>query len=261
MCSAFPPVHLGVTGHRGTQRTAVSGPAQKAAAAGRQGVVRADTVDFWVFDLDNTLHPASNGLQAAISSRMTRFVAELLDLGHLDALMVQKQLFRDHGTTLRGLMDAHGVEPHAFFDFVNGVDYDVVDRDHRLADAIASLPGHVIIFTNAATRHAEQVVERLGIGGHVDGIFAAETADFRAKPDPHAYAMLIDRFAVRPERAVMVEDIARNLAPAASLGMTTVWLKPVGEPEQHWMAPEPEANYVHHETIDLAAWLEDINRH
>ncbi|CAN0333944.1 unnamed protein product, partial [Discosporangium mesarthrocarpum] len=227
--------------------------------AGGQGAVRADAVDFWVFDLDNTLHPSTNGLQAAISARMTRFVAELLDLGHHDALTVQKQLFRDHGTTLRGLMDAHGVDPNAFFSFVNGVDYDVVDPDHRLADAIAGLPGHVIIFTNAATRHAEQVVERLGIGSHVDGIFAAETADFRAKPDPHAYAMLVDRFSVRPDRAVMVEDIARNLAPAASLGMTTVWLRPADQPEQPWMAPEPDADYVHHETIDLAAWLEDAN--
>ena len=30
----------------------------------------------WVFDLDNTLYPASCGLMAEVSSRMTLFVAE-----------------------------------------------------------------------------------------------------------------------------------------------------------------------------------------
>jgi putative hydrolase of the HAD superfamily len=230
-----------------------------ASGNGRQAAAeRVGSADWWLFDLDNTLHPASNGLQAAISTRMTQFVAELLDLEHAAALIVQKELFRDHGTTLRGLMDAHGVAPQHFFEYVNGVDYGVVDPDHRLAGAIERLPGRKIVFTNAAVRHAEQVIERLGIAGHIDGVFAAETAGFRAKPDPQAYRMLVDHFAVMPQRAVMVEDIARNLAPAAALGMTTVWLRPPGAPEQHWMAPDETADYVHHETDDLPGWLEAI---
>ncbi|MBT3399009.1 MAG: pyrimidine 5'-nucleotidase, partial [Rhodospirillaceae bacterium] len=34
----------------------------------------------WIFDLDNTLYPASTGLMAEVSSRMTRFVGELLEV-------------------------------------------------------------------------------------------------------------------------------------------------------------------------------------
>lgn len=216
----------------------------------------ASAPDWWLFDLDNTLHPATNGLQAAISVRMTRFVADLLDLDPPAALTVQKQLFRDHGTTLRGLMNDHGVAPDAFYEYVNGVDYDVVAPDARLAAVLARLPGRKLVFTNASARHAEQVVERLGIAAHVDGVFDAEAASYRAKPDPQAYAMLVERFGVAPQRAVMVEDIARNLAPAAALGMTTVWLRPVDLPDPHWAAPEPDTDYVHHETDDLPAWLE-----
>jgi putative hydrolase of the HAD superfamily len=226
------------------------------ANAGATRDFRATDTDWWLFDLDNTLHPSSNGLQAAISLRITRFVAELLDLDHQAALLVQKQMFRDHGTTLRGLMNDHGVAPEIFYEFINGVDYGVVDPDHRLADAIGRLPGRKIVFTNACARHAEQVIERLGMVAHVDGVFAAETAAYRAKPDPLAYAMLVDRFAVAPARAVMVEDIARNLAPAAALGMTTVWLRPEGLPDPHWAAPDADADYVHHETDDLVAWLD-----
>ena len=240
----------GPNGNRETDLTADT------SGDGQAGGFRAAGTEWWLFDLDNTLHPSTNGLQASISSRMTRFVAELLDLEHQAALLVQKQLFRDHGTTLRGLMNDHGVAPDAFFEFVNGVDYGVVDPDHRLAGSIGRLPGRKIVFTNASLRHAEQVIERLGIGHHVDGVFAAETAAYRAKPDPMAYTMLVDRFAVAPGRAVMVEDIARNLAPAAALGMTTVWLRPEGLPDPHWAAPDADADYVHHETDDLAAWLD-----
>lgn len=217
-----------------------------------------DSTDWWVFDLDNTLHPASNGLLSAISGRMTQFVAELLDLERQAALAVQKQLFRDHGTTLRGLMDDHGVAPAAFYEYVNGVDYDVVDTDTRLAAALERLPGQILVFTNSSAHHAERVIDRLGIASEIDGIFAAESAAYRAKPDPEAYAMLVDRFTVEPSRAVMVEDIARNLAPAAALGMSTVWLRPSGLPDPHWAAPEPDTDYVHHETDDLIAWLKSI---
>lgn len=215
-------------------------------------------VEWWVFDLDNTLHPASNGLVSAISARMTEFVADLLDLDHDSALVEQKRLFRDHGTTLRGLMDDHGVVPDRFYEHVNGVDYGVVAADARLAAVLARLPGRKLVFTNAAVRHAEQVIERLGIGAQIDTIFGAEGADYRAKPDPAAYDLLVARHDVRPQRAVMIEDIARNLAPAAALGMTTVWLRPAGTPDPHWAAPEPDSDYVDHETDDLVAWLERI---
>ena len=45
----------------------------------------------WVFDLDNTLYPASCGLMAAVSSRMTEFVSDVLRLEPDAALIEQKR--------------------------------------------------------------------------------------------------------------------------------------------------------------------------
>ena len=39
----------------------------------------------WVFDLDNTLYPASSNLFAQIDQKMTRFVADFLDLDRDEA--------------------------------------------------------------------------------------------------------------------------------------------------------------------------------
>jgi len=49
------------------------------------------------------------------------------------------------------------------------------------------------------------------------------------KPFPNFYQMLIDRFSIRPEEAVYVDDNARNLALAATLSFHTVHFK---SPEQ-----------------------------
>lgn len=117
----------------------------------------------WVFDLDNTLYPASNGLMAEVSSRMTLFVAQVLGVAADEALVEQKQLYRKHGTTLRGLMDEYAVDPWSFLDFVHQVDYGQVDPSPRLAEALLALPGRKIVFTNASTKHAERVLDRLGV--------------------------------------------------------------------------------------------------
>jgi 2-haloacid dehalogenase len=42
------------------------------------------------------------------------------------------------------------------------------------------------------------------------------------KPDPAIFRLLIERFAVDPARAVFVDDAARNVEAAATLGFGTV---------------------------------------
>ena len=175
----------------------------------------------WVFDLDNTLYPASCGLIAEILSRMIRFVANTLDLDPERALVEQKRTFREHGTTtLRGLMNDHDVDPIHFMDFVHDVDYSVVGPMPRLNAALSALPGRKVVFTNASTAHADTVLRNLGINAHFDGIFDVAAADYVPKSDPRPYAQIADRHDFDPAHAVMLEDIGPNLALAACMGMT-----------------------------------------
>ena len=73
-------------------------------------------IDTWVFDLDNTLYPASCRLFDQIDVRMGEFVSNLLGVSYADAKLRQKELYYKHGTTLRGLMLEHGTEPGPFLD-------------------------------------------------------------------------------------------------------------------------------------------------
>ena len=66
---------------------------------------------------------------------------------------------------------------------------------------------------------------RLGITHHFEGIFDIHAADYLPKPARSAYDKFLSDYDVDPTRAVMLEDIARNLEPAHALGMTTVWIR------------------------------------
>ena len=210
-----------------------------------------DHVETWIFDLDNTLYPARFNLFDQVDVRIGQFIAEALEVDHDEARRVQKQYFRTHGTTLRGLMDHHGVDPADFLDFVHDIDYRTIPPNAELARALGRLPGRKVIFTNGTTDHADRVIDRLGVARHIEGTFDIVDADYVPKPEPGTYDTMLARFGIDPRRAVMVEDIARNLAPAAALGMTTVWVRT----DSVWGAEGSESRYVHHVIDDVADWL------
>ncbi len=216
-----------------------------------------DEIETWIFDLDNTLYPASCNLFAEVEARMAAFiVAELkLDLG--DAHALRRRFFREHGTTLRGLMLEHGMEPRRFLDYVHDIDLSPVPPAPALVAAIAALPGQKLIFTNGTEHHAERLLARLGLTGHFAGVHDIVACAYLPKPDPSGYAALVRRHAIDPRTALMVEDMAKNLVPAAALGMTTAWIKGTADWALDGFAPA----HIHHIVEDLAGWLEAAAPH
>ena len=208
-------------------------------------------VEDWIFDLDNTLYPASCRLFDQVDQRIGSFICDLLQLEPDEARRIQKQYFREHGTTLRGLMLKHDVDPHAFLDYVHAIDRSPVAPNPALAEAIDRLPGRKFIYTNGSVAHAEAVLDRLGIGGRFDDIFDIVAAAFEPKPRIEPYRRLVARNRIAPRRAAMIDDLPVNLAPAAELGMTTVLVRT----DSDWAQHAADGDHVHHVIDDLAAWL------
>ena len=207
----------------------------------------------WVFDLDNTLYSGVHGLFEQIDRRMKAYLARFLDIDEAAAFRVQKTYFKEYGTTLRGMMLNHAMDPKPYLDFVHDIDILAIPPAPELNTQLARLSGRKVIFTNADLPHVERVLNRLGITDHFDAVFDIYNADFIPKPEPDVYDTLVKRLDFNPARAVMVEDIARNLEPAAKLGMATVWVKPVTDCDV--CKEEPTGSHVDFETDDLVAWL------
>lgn len=213
-------------------------------------------VDAWVFDLDNTLYPASANLFAQIDVRIKAFIAKALNMGPDEAFALQKKYYHDHGTSLRGLMLNHGVSPDDFLDYVHDIDHSILAPNPALEAAIAALPGRKLVYTNGSTYHAEQTLIRLGIAAHFSEIFDIRASRYIPKPDPAAYAEFIAKHVIAADRAAMFEDLPRNLKPAVDLGMMGVWVR---HPETRLFENE-DTSHCHYVTDDLTAWLADTGK-
>ena len=204
-----------------------------------------------MFDLDNTLYPAASNLFARVSVRITQWIRDHFDLDHDGARALQRKMFLEYGTSLRGLMVEHGVEPARFLDYVHDIDVTDMPRNTELDRLLTALPGRKVIFTNGSVPHAERIIRQIGIEPHFEGVFDIVASDYIPKPDPRPYEAMVARFGIDPRRAVMVEDMAKNLVPAHAMGMTTVWLRHDAE----WSGPAGPTEHVHHVTDDLMTWL------
>ncbi len=223
----------------------------RAVAPNRETYERVET---WIFDLDNTLYSARYNLFDLVERRIGAFVAETLGLGPEEARRVQKDYFHRFGSTLRGLMVNHGTDPDVFLAYVHDIAVDRVPPNPRLDAALDRLPGRKLVFTNGSTAHAERVIARLGVARHIDGIFDIAAAGYVPKPDRSGYETLVATHGVEPRSAVMVEDISRNLAPAAALGMATVWVRT----DSGWGGAGEADEHVDLVIDDLADWLSDL---
>jgi putative hydrolase of the HAD superfamily len=211
-------------------------------------------IDTWIFDLDNSLYPASANLFELIDQRMGAFIQRLLGCDPIEARRVQKDFFRDHGTTLAGLMAEHGTEPREFLDYVHDIDLARISADPRLVAALDRLPGRKFVFTNGDETYAARVLAKLGLANAFDGLHDIHAMDYLPKPDPRAYAKMCAHHAIDPRRALFVEDMARNLVPAKALGMTTVWIDNGSEQASHQADPA----FIDYRIADIGKWLSEI---
>ncbi len=202
----------------------------------------------WVFDLDNTLYPPADRLFDQIERRMTAWVMRNLGLDETAASALRQSYWRDHGTTLAGLMTAHAVDPSDFLADVHDIDFSGLTRDHALARRIASLPGRRIIFTTADTLYATRVLERRGLSGLFDAIYGIEETGYQPKPARAAFDVVQQLDGLDPARSAMFEDDPRNLLEPHRMGMRTVLVAPEALAQDH----------IHHHTDDLRAFLDRL---
>jgi putative hydrolase of the HAD superfamily len=202
-------------------------------------------VETWVFDLDNTLYPPEIALFSQINARMTAYVMRVAGVDREEADRLRHAYWREHGTTLAGLMLHHGVDPEPYLEEVHEIDFTVLPTDAALAGRIGALPGRRIVYTNGSAPYAERVLAHRGLSGLFDAIYGVEHAGYLPKPRREAFDAVFSGDGLDPARAAMFEDDPRNLAAPHAMGMRTVHV-----------APAPvSAEHIHHHTDDLTGFL------
>ena len=220
-------------------------------------------VETWVFDLDNTLYPHHLNLWQQVDERIREYIARYLKVTQEEAFRLQKDYYRRYGTSMRGLMTEHGMEPDDFLDFVHQIDHSPLTPNAALGAAIEVLPGRKLILTNGTRRHADAVLARLELALHFDDVFDIVAAELEPKPSPQTYDRFLKAHNIDAAKAAMFEDLARNLVVPYALGMTTVLVVPEHTREvfrEDWELEGREAPHVDHVTDNLVGFLEAVAR-
>ena len=184
--------------------------------------------DHWVFDLDNTIYDFNLGLFRRVSLRMTEYIKGFFDLNEVDALTLQRDMYKKYGLTLRGLMIEKKINPEPFLEFVHDVDFSELNEDVTLKTLLRKIKGKKSIYTNATFKHAKNILKSMGIFQEFEIIFDIKDANYIAKPDMNSYHMMKKKLNLNDKnisKSIFFEDTAKNLKPARELGMSTVWIE------------------------------------
>ena len=216
----------------------------------------------WVFDLDNTLYPRECNLFAQIDLLISTYMVDVTGLPYAEARALQKSYYRDHGTTLHGLMIHHAVDPDHFLRTVHAIDYSGVAAHPLLSEAIGRLPGRKFILTNGDVGHASAVLAKVGAADLFTDIFDIRAMKYKPKPLPEAYAEFFAAHGVDAKRAAMFDDLEKNLLVPHETGMVTVQVVATEDFEhdqvESWELGRTTGPHVHHVTDDLATFLKGV---
>ena len=102
-------------------------------------------IDCWIFDLDNTLYPASTDLFAQVCEKMSSYIANTLDVDIVKADEIRYEYWQKYGTSLSGLMKNFKIDPDHFLEVVHDIDFSVLSKDSKLLNALNELPGLSLI--------------------------------------------------------------------------------------------------------------------
>ena len=179
-------------------------------------------INCWIFDLDNTLYPASTDLFAQVCEKMSSYIANTLDVDKAKADKIRYEYWQKYGTSLAGLMKNFKIDPDHFLEIVHDIDFSVLSEDSNLLNALEELSGRKIVYTNGTVPYAKEVLKFRGLAGVFDEIYGVENANYIPKPFPEAYELIFAKAKIIYNRSAMFEDEIRNLKVPFDLGLKTI---------------------------------------
>ena len=212
-------------------------------------------IEYWIFDLDNTLYSGQTKVFSEVDKKMSAFISKKMNIDLIQAKKIQKKYFYESGTTLSGLMKHHKIDPNEFLEFVHDIDISWLPKDFLLREELKKIKEKKYIFTNGSHSHVVNVTKQLGIQDLFDGVFAITDADFVPKPHIDPYQKIIKKFNLNPEESILIEDIAHNLEQAKKLGMKTCWL----ENNEAFAKKDADKPYIDYKIKSLPSFLQEIN--
>ena len=217
-----------------------------------------DSFENWIFDLDNTVYDINAGVFEKISSRITDFIITALSVTREEANIVRSNMYKKYGLTLTGLMREYGIAPDEYLDYIHDVTHPELKYDEQLKLNLKNLTGRKFIYTNASKSHSKNILSVMGIEAEFEKILDIKATQYVPKPDPKSYNIMLKAFGISGDQignSIFIEDTAKNLRPAKSLGIKTVWI----ENEFNLKDYRENSEFIDYKYSDLKSFLNVID--
>lgn len=169
-------------------------------------------------DCDDTLYQNEYRTEAKLREKIGRYCEERFNV----TKEVAFELYREHGTTLRGMIALGIVQEDIVDEYlrdVHLVDLSDIRPDPMLRRILASMKKRLWIFTASSAEHAKRCVEILGLQGIFEGIIDCRTVDLFSKHDESSFKKAMQVAGVRdPRKCMLLDDSLQNIETAAQLG-------------------------------------------
>ena len=78
-------------------------------------------IQYWLFDLDNTLYNGKTKVFEQVDKKMSQFISDKLNVSIEESKKIQKNYFHEYNTTLNGMIKNHEIDADEFLKFVSAL--------------------------------------------------------------------------------------------------------------------------------------------
>jgi len=173
-----------------------------------------------LLDLDNTLYPASGGMDEGITRRMLEFVAQFLGVTFEEGVKLRLKGIPSYGTTLEWLKAEHGLtDQNAFFDAVHPEsEITELQDDPALRPFLLSLGLPMTLLTNAPMTHARRVLRFFHIEDVFTGIYDLTFNKGKGKPHPDSFLNTLTAAGFTVQESLFVDDHPKYVRGYKNIG-------------------------------------------
>lgn len=195
-----------------------------------------------LFDMDNTLYPASSAMDKGITRRMLECVADFFHCDMERAIKLRAENIVHYSTTLEWLRAEGMTDVEGFLAHVHpSNEAEELQPQPGLRDFLLSLDIPKSILTNAPHEHADTVLGKLEIADLFEAVTDIRDARFNGKPYPDAYMAALNKVGASIENTLFLDDMQKYTDGWVALGGTAVLIgssngKPLSEDAKSMIA-------------------------
>ena len=186
-----------------------------------------DMINNLIFDLDGTLYPYSQAVEANVDQKIKEFFCRRLNLTMPQVEKLMSDV-RSQGKYEADIVESEfGISISEFIEDICDVYVGMLEPNPQLAEILSRLPQHKFIFTDSTQKHVADVLNQVCVPANLfDKVIDTGSIGYQFKYDNGSFNKFFALTGIKPEESIIFEDSRINIKNAKAAGLSTVLIAP-----------------------------------